>query len=140
MLWAACCHVCWGIYCQLCSRGRKRYMPLNPVDSHTNPSMVRVYLKQSKTDPFRPGVYIFLGHTDAALSPVVAILVYYAIVSPLIIFKAGSPLTRDRLVAAVQSALSYPGVDTAHYPGHNFRVGTGTITGRASLSESVISI
>ena len=36
------------------------------VDSHTNPSMVRVYLKQSKTDPFRPGVYIFLGHRCCA--------------------------------------------------------------------------
>ena len=39
------------------------------VDSHTNPSMVRVHLTQSKTDPFRHGVDIFLGRTDARWQP-----------------------------------------------------------------------
>ena len=31
------------------------------VNSHTNPSMVKVHLKQSKTDPFGHGVDIFWG-------------------------------------------------------------------------------
>ena len=31
------------------------------VDNRTKPSMVKVHLKLSKTDPFRHGVDIFLG-------------------------------------------------------------------------------
>ena len=81
------------------------------VDSHTNPFMVRVHLKQSKTDPFSHGVDIFLGRTDAALCPVAAIIancaIRPAIVRPFLVFRDGSPLTRNRLVAAVQSALSH---------------------------------
>ena len=100
------------------------------VDSHTNPSMVRVHLQQSKTDPFRHGVDIFLGRTDAALCPVAAILAYCAIrpaiVRPFFVFRDGSPLTRYRLVAAVRNALSHAGVDTAHYSEHSFRVGSAS--------------
>ena len=44
------------------------------VDSHTNLYMVRVYLKQSKTNLFRHGVDIFLGCMDAVLCPVAVIL------------------------------------------------------------------
>jgi hypothetical protein len=114
------------------------------VDSHSNPSMVRVHLQQSKTDPFRHGVDIFLGRTDAALCPVAAILAYCAIrpaiVRPFFAFRDGSPLTRDRLVAAVRSALSHAGVDTAHYSGHSFRVGAATTAARAGLSQATIKM
>ena len=54
------------------------------VDSHNNPTMVRVHLKQSKTDPFRHGVDVFLGRTDATLCPVSAILAYCAVRPPIV--------------------------------------------------------
>ena len=71
------------------------------VDSHISPSMTKVHLKQSKTDPFRHSVDIFLGRTDASLCPVAAILAYCAIrpttaAGPLFMFRDSSPLTRDR--------------------------------------------
>ena len=82
------------------------------------------------TDPFRHGVDIFLGRTDATLCPVAAILAYCAIrpaiVRPFFVFRDGSPLTRYRLVAAVRNALSHAGVDTAHYSEHSFRVGSAS--------------
>ena len=42
------------------------------LDSHTSPTMVRLQIKQSKTDPFRLGVDVFLGSTGANICPVQA--------------------------------------------------------------------
>ena len=99
------------------------------VDSHTNPSMVRVHLKQS--NQYTPGMVYTASHRCCAKpsGSHLGLLCHTPSHSPFIIFKEGSPLTRDRLVAAVQSALSYPGVD---YLGHNFRA--VPFTGSASLS------
>ena len=40
------------------------------VDSHQNPSIVRVHLRRAKTDPFGAGVSIYIGKTGTPLSPV----------------------------------------------------------------------
>lgn len=42
------------------------------LDSHDKPTLVYLRLKQSKTDPFRKGVNIFLGNTGVAICPVQA--------------------------------------------------------------------
>ena len=114
------------------------------IDSHTSPYMVRVHLKHSKTDPFRHGVDIFLGRTDAVLCPVAAILAYCAIrpsvPGPFFIFRDGSPLTRDRLVSAVRAALSQAGVDNSQYSGHSFRVGAATTAAQQGLSDATIKM
>ena len=49
------------------------------VDNRNSPSLIRVTIKQSKTDPFHKGVRVFLGHTGKAFCPVTAILPYLAI-------------------------------------------------------------
>ena len=119
-------------------------LSVQDVAVDTNPFMVRVHLKQSKTDPFSHGVDIFLGRTDAALCPVAAIIancpIRPAIVRPFLVFRDGSPLTRNRLVAAVRSALSHAGVDMAHYSGHSFLVGVATTAARARLSQATIKM
>ena len=153
MLWAACCMGLFGFIrvgeftiksTQEVDQQTCLLVQDVAVDSHTNPSMVRVHLKQSKTDPLRHGVDIFLGRTDAALCPVAAILAYCAIrpaiVRPFFVVRDGSPLTRDRLVAAVRSALSHAGVDMAHYSRHSFRVGAATTAARAGLSHATIKM
>ena len=38
------------------------------VDCHTNPSVLRVFILRSKTDPFGVGVSIFLGQTSSPLT------------------------------------------------------------------------
>ena len=47
------------------------YLSLSDValDCHTNPSMVRLVLQQSKTDPFRQGMEIFMGQSGTELCP-----------------------------------------------------------------------
>ena len=47
-----------------------------PVDNKSSPSMVHIIMKQSKTDPFCQGVYIYLGRTGNDMCPVTAILSY----------------------------------------------------------------
>ena len=46
------------------------------VDCRNNPGMLTVWIKQSKTDPFRQGVTLWLGKTDCVVCPVTGILPY----------------------------------------------------------------
>ena len=46
------------------------------VDCLTEPQVLYVRIKASKTDPFRTGVDIFVGKRNCTLSPVVAMLAY----------------------------------------------------------------
>ena len=114
------------------------------VDSHSHPSRIRIHIKQSKTDPFRQGIYIFCGKTDNLLCPVAAMLSY--LVSrgtnpgPLFRFEDGRPLTRSRLVDQLRLALSEAGiaVDEARYSGHSFRIGAATTAAARGLEDSLI--
>ena len=114
------------------------------VDDRTNPTMIRIHLKQSKTDPFRHGVDIYLGRTDRDLCPVGALLAFMAVRQavdgPLFVFANGTPLTRDRLVKAVRRALLQPGVPAAGYSGHSFRIGAATSAAEAGLQDSVVKM
>ena len=47
------------------------------VDSTSNPSMMQVHIKASKTDPFRKGVHLYLAKTENKLCPVSGIRVSY---------------------------------------------------------------
>ena len=66
------------------------------LDSHTNPSVIRLAIKQSKMDPFRQGIKIFLGKTETAICPVKAIIDYITVRSPnpgpLFTLSTGAPL------------------------------------------------
>ncbi len=55
--------------------------------------MIRVTIKQSKTDPFRKGIDLFIGKTESDLCPVAAILGYLVArgsqPGPLFVFQDG---------------------------------------------------
>ena len=92
------------------------------VDNKANPSMARIKLKKSKTDPFRQGVDIYVGRTFGQLCPVAAILAYLAVrglgKGPLFMFADGRFLTPDRFVTRVREALTAAGLDCSQYAGH----------------------
>ena len=46
------------------------------IDNRANPHLLRVTIKQSKTDPFRKGIHIYLGATDSSVCPVLGMLPY----------------------------------------------------------------
>ena len=153
MMWAACCLGFFGFmrtgeftvstavgYDSSTSLGMRDVS----VDSRDNPSMVRVVLRQSKTDPFRKGVAIYLGRTQGDLCPVSAILAYIAcrplVEGPLFIFKDGSYLTRDKFVSAVKQGLVASGIDCRGYSGHSFRIGAATTAALQGVEDSVIKM
>lgn len=112
------------------------------VDSHTSPSKLTVFLKQSKTDPFGAGVTLHLGTTGDTLCPVRAMLGYLAIrpqsAGPLFIFRDGATLSRPRLAQSLHQALRSAGIDDTNFSGHSFRIGAATTAARAGLSDSLI--
>ena len=132
MLWAACCLGFFGFLCcaeftcpsmQRYDAGAHLSLQDFAVDSHSNPTTIRISIKQSKTDPFRKGVDIFLGRTNQALCPVAAMLAYVAIrgqgPGPLFLHRDGSPLSRVYLVQALHSALAQCGINPAQYNSHS---------------------
>ena len=88
------------------------------VDNAQKPAVLRVTIKQTKTDPFRKGIDLFLGKTATDLCPVTAMLNYLVVrgkqQGPLFMFRDGRFLTRERLVMAVRAALQKAGLDCAN--------------------------
>ena len=52
------------------------------IDSAGSPSLIQVSIKQSKTDPFRKGVQLFLAKTGKNICPITAIMPYLALRGP----------------------------------------------------------
>ena len=114
------------------------------LDSQKNPTVVRVHVKASKTDPFRQGVYVFLGRTGNELCPVEAVAAYLVVrgrrPGPFFHFKSGLPLSRELLVKRVREALLPHGVDGTKYSGHSFRIGVATTAAAVGVEDSMIKM
>lgn len=112
------------------------------VDCISNPQMLKVRIKASKTDPFRLGVDIFVGRTGTVLCPVSAVLAYMALrgagPGPFFQFRDGRPLTRACLVTKIKEAISAAGVDCAAYSGHSFRSGAATTAAKQGIGDATI--
>ena len=151
MLWAAACTGFFGFLRagEFTVPSAEAYDPAShlslsdvALDNHTNPSMIRLVLKQSKTDPFRQGMEIFVGRSGTNVCPVQALLYYIGIrpatPGPLFVLSTGLPLTRACLVANLQSALRQAGMEDKKYNGHSFRIGAATTAAQRGLEDSLI--
>ena len=114
------------------------------IDSRDNPKMLQIRLKQSKTDPFRRGVSIYLGTTESNLCPVKGILPYLALrgtcTGPLFIYPDGRGLTRQRFKAALDNLLTDLHMDKKHYNTHSFRIGAATSAKQANIPDTYIKM
>ena len=103
------------------------------IDNHSNLASVRLRIKQSKMDPFRQGIDIFLGMT---------VIQYIGLWSPgpgpLFILNSGTPLTRGYLVTQLQVAVRKAGMDDSSYNGHSFCIGAATTAAQWGLQDSLI--
>ena len=151
MLWAACCLAFFGFLRigEMVAPSEAQYDPgANlcvddvAVDQKESPTVIRVSIKQSKTDPFRRGVDLFLGKSGTDLCPVVAILNYLVVrgvtPGPLFLYRDGRFLTRQRFVVAVRGALQEAGIDQSKYCGHSFRIGAATTAASRGMEDSII--
>ena len=87
------------------------------VDDPDHPTIVQLSIKQSKTDPFRQGVKIYLGTTGNTLCPVTALLNYLAVRGKqpglLFHFSDHSPLTKNKFNCTFRNILSKAGIDSS---------------------------
>ena len=113
------------------------------VDDPEHPSMFKIRIKQSKTDPFRKGIDLFVGKTGSCLCPVAAMLSYLQVrgvcrAGPLFLYSDSRVLTRQRFVDAVRDGLKKAGVDQTSYSGHSFRIGAATTAASKGVDDSII--
>lgn len=151
MLWAAVCTGFFGFLRaaefttpSLAAYDKNVHLSFSDValDSRSCPSLARITVKASKTDPFRKGVEVYLGRTDVELCPVIALVDYLGVrgpaPGPLFVFSDGCPLSRSTLVQRVREALSAAGVDAAPYSGHSFRIGAATTAAKKGVEDCLI--
>ena len=114
------------------------------VDSPTNPTIMQVRIKSSKTDPFRKGVDIYLGRTHNSPCPITAMMAYLSVrgdtAGPLFHFKDGKPLTRDRFVNKLRDTLRNIGICQGSYSGHSFRAGAATTAAQHGIPDATIQL
>jgi len=119
MMWAACCIVFFGFLhsSEFTISSQQHYDPkihlfLSDVtmDSRNSPSMVCIHIKQSKTEPFRESIRIYLGRTHQHICPVDVIIPYLAVrrshPGPVFILPNGRMFTRDAFGSALDNILA----------------------------------
>ena len=108
MMWAACCTALYGFL--RCSEftipSQATFDPVHlsladvAVEDKLASTVVQITIKQSKIDPFRQGVQLYLGKTDTALCQVKAMWAYLAtrdaIPGPLLTIRASRDMSLRR--------------------------------------------
>ena len=115
------------------------------IDDRNNPQLRKVKIKQSKTDPFRRGVDIYLGATRTTLRPIKAILPYLAQRpnhhnGPLFIFEDGRSLTRQRFSSILDNLLLRLHFDTTQCNTHSFRIRAVTTAAQVNIPRTSIQM
>ena len=153
MLWATCCLAFFGFLCvseftvpHEGSYDSSCHLSLQDIaiDNRDNPRLLQVILKQSKTDPFRKGVTIYIGATDSTICPVKTILSYLAIrgsqIGLLFVTQKGKSLTSHMFSKALDSLLAELNLDKHHFNTHSFRIGAATSAMQAKIPDTYIQM
>ena len=149
-MWAACClgYFAFLQAVQFTLQSAKDYDPakhLSPldiaVDSHSQPTLMRIHLKHSKTDQQWLGVDLYVGCTFNNLCPVAAMLACLALQGqtegPFFMVES-KPLSREFLVQWLRETLTKAGIDSSHFSGHSFRIGAASTASAKGISEATI--
>ena len=157
VLWAVCCTAFFGFF-RLGELLPGEGVTFNPrlhlawgdvaVDGLQDPKMVRVHLKQSKTDQMGQGANIILGRTrtssDLHVCPVAAVLGYVASwgAQPGAFFLGTrkEPIRKSTFVAKFRRILETLGFPQHQYADHSFRIGAATTAALAGVEDSTIQL
>ena len=149
-LWAACC---LGFFAFLISgkftlkQGERfnpsRHLSVNDVatDNLSKPTRLQIHIKGSKTDQWRQGAYLVVGHTNSHICTVKVVSAYIAVrgfKGPLFIDRKGSPFTQQALISSLQTTLTKAGIDCTHYSDHSFSIGAATTASAKGVPEATI--
>ena len=153
MIWAACCLAFFGFLqvSEFTVPAQNQYdhtIHLSifdvSIDDKDSPQLLRVRIKQSKTDPFRQGVDIYLDRTDEAICPIRGILSYLARRGShsghLFMFQDGRTLTRQLLSVEINWLLTELHIDQRLYNTHSFRIGAATSAMEAKIPDAHVQM
>ena len=151
MLWAACCLAFFGflrvskftVPCHgTCDPGT--HLSLDDIffDNGDKPCPITVFIKQSKTDPFRKGVTLYLGATNHPVCPVTDALPYLALRSshpgPLFLTKEGKGLAHQSFSTLLDVILADLRLQPHDYNANSFRIGAATTAAQADIPDRCI--
>ena len=109
------------------------------LDSHSSPQVIRITLKQSKSDQLRQGTHLYLGKTGHRICPVEAIIIYLIARSnrpgPLFVLPNGKMLTRSIFCASLNKVLRELKLNPQFFNTHSFRIGAATSAKQARISD-----
>ena len=148
LFWAACCT---GFFVFLSSGEFTTTGTYDPrvhfslsdisVDRRTNPSVLFLRIKASKTDEFRKGHTLRLGRTNTSICAVQAFVHFLQLrgdlPGPLFVFENGTALSRDHLVSWTRDAMARLGLD-GNFSGHSFRIGAATTAAMVGIPDHLI--
>lgn len=118
---------------------------LNDVQFYNDHAVL--FLKQSKTDPFRKGVAIKLFKNHTKLCPFEQLKSYsYArniifdpkVHIPLFITENGSALNRCNFLSMLKEIVKRTNHADSHITGHSFRIGAATSAAKARIEDHLI--
>jgi hypothetical protein len=148
MLWAACCvgflgFLHSGKFTTNETYDSQIHLSLSDisVDQRSNPTVILLHIKASKTDQFRAGHVLRIGISNTPICAVQAVMHYLHFrggnPGPLFIHESGKPLTRDNLIAWLRDAMAHLGIK-GNYSGHSFRIGAATTTASVGIPDHLI--
>ena len=151
LIWAACCLGFFGFL--RCSEfltpdgvaySQDEHLSISDIslDNSSHPWKLLVRIKVSKTDQYRVGTTVVLGHTGNDLCPVASMLDYLNSRGnrPGALFQSGTgePIHRQFFVNKVQQALASAGIPGHLFNGHSFRIGAATTASAVGIPETII--
>ena len=112
------------------------------VDNPSDPGVISMLIKKSKTDQGRRGAKVYFSKTGDSLCPIAAMEAYLLVrgsnPGPLFLWESRVPLSKPSFVKHVRSALEQAGLPAKDYSGHSFRIGATTTAVVAGLEDSAI--
>ncbi len=112
------------------------------VDSLTEPRIVQVHLKKTKTDQSGEGADVVMAAMGAAVCPVSAIVSYLHVrgssSGPFFKESSGKALAKPAFISELRDLLQTAGYSPGQYAGHSFRIGAATTAAMAGMEDSQI--
>jgi len=153
ILWAACCLAFFGFLrvgeFTIPAKGsynKSSHLSLSDIalDKHDNSQLFRITIKQSKTDPFRKGLKVYLGATNKPVWSITGITSYLAArgncQGSLFVTNDGNGLTRQTFTALLDPLLAKLHLNIKNYNTHSFRIGVATSAAEAHILDNYIKM
>ena len=133
----------WRVYCLISQSQQLLHWFVAVRRSHRQPccpKVIRITLKQLKTNQYRKCTHIYLGRTSHQVCPVKALIFYLdrceGRPGPLFILPTNQLLTRVTFSEALSTIFQKLNMYPHNFNTHSFRIGAATSAKQAGISNS----